>query len=132
KGVIVTTATAGNTGDAARADLKQLYGKYLAAHLAPTSAVLIMSATGALNLSLMQNALGRSEFWGLGRNGGILGGLPVIVPDYVPVGTVIMVNAQDVFRADDGVVTIDASREASLEMADNPANNSGTPTPATG
>lgn len=131
-GVAATTATAGNTADAARADLKQLYGKYLAANLPPTSAVLIMSATAALNLSLMQNALGQSEFSGLGMSGGILGGLPVIVSDYVPVGTVIMVNAQDVFLADDGLVTIDASREASLEMADNPAHNSGTPTAATG
>ena len=68
---------------------------------------------------------------GLTMRGGTLGGLPVIVSDHVPVGTVIMVNAQDVFLADDGLVTIDASREASLEMADNPAHNSGTPTGAT-
>ncbi len=131
-GVTAVTATAANTADAARADLKKLYGAYLTAGLPPTSAVLIMSATAALNLSLMQNALGQSEFSGLGMSGGILGGLPVIVSDYVPVGTVIMVNAQDVFLADDGDVVIDASREASLEMADNPAHNSGTPTAATG
>lgn len=130
-GVTAVTATAGNTAASARADLQQLYGKYLAANLPPTSAVLIMSATAALNLSLMQNALGQSEFSGLTMRGGTLGGLPVIVSDHVPVGTVIMVNAQDVFLADDGLVTIDASREASLEMADNPAHNSGTPTGAT-
>jgi hypothetical protein len=38
------------------------------------------------------------------------------------------VNASDIWMADDGAVTVDASREASLEMSDGPANNSGTPT----
>jgi hypothetical protein len=36
-----------------------------------------------------------------------------------------------VFLADDGQVTVDASREASIQMLDNPTNDSGVPTPTT-
>ena len=100
-----------------------------------------MSATVALALSLMQNPLGQAEFPGISMNGGTLFGLPVIVSEYVPVVTastdpvddgayVVLVNASDIYFADDGDVAVDLSREASLEMADNPAHNSGTPTPA--
>ena len=39
-----------------------------------------------------------------------------------------MLNTNEVYLADDGQVTIDASREASLEMLDNPTNNSATGT----
>lgn len=46
-------------------------------------------------------------------------------------GIVILVNARDIWLADDGGFTIDASREASLQMLDNPTNNSATPTATT-
>lgn len=42
----------------------------------------------------------------------------------------ILVNAQDVYLADDGQVVIDASREASLQMEDSPTNSSKTGTGA--
>jgi hypothetical protein len=49
--------------------------------------------------------------------GGTLEGLPVIVSDYA--GTnVVLVNASDIYLGDDGGVSIDISREASLEMLD--------------
>ena len=63
--------------------------------------------------------------------------------DYIPVnsageGIVVLANARDIWLADDGQVTIDASREASLQMLDTgvggagaPTNNSATPTPTT-
>jgi hypothetical protein len=44
---------------------------------------------------------------------------------------VVAVNAGDVFLADDGQVTVDVSREASLQMLDNPTNSSSTGTPTT-
>ena len=128
-GVVAITATAGNTADAARADLQKLFGAFIAAGQAPTQGVFIMSSVAALNLSLLQNPLGQSEFAQMTMNGGVLGGLPVIVSDYVPAGTVILANASEIYLADDGVVTIDVSREASLEMSDAPAHSSD---PATG
>jgi hypothetical protein len=37
---------------------------------------------------------------------------------------IVLVNQKEILFADDGQVTIDASREASLEMLDNPTNQS--------
>ncbi|WP_228529900.1 phage major capsid protein [Diaphorobacter caeni] len=129
---VVAVVTSGNTGsaDELRADLKKMFQNYIAAGMAPTTGVLIMSSTAALNISLMQNPLGQQEFPGLTMNGGVLAGLPVIVSDYVPAGTVIMLNASDVYLADDGVVDIAVSSEASLEMSDAPAQDAGAGTGA--
>ena len=129
-GVAPIAPTAGNTADAARADLQKLLGAFITAGQAPTQGVLIMSTVAALNLSMMQNPLGQTEFSGLSMTGGILGGLPVIVSDYVAPGTVVLANASDIYVTEEGGVQVDMSREASLEMADNPAHNSTTPTPA--
>jgi hypothetical protein len=65
-----------------------------------------------------------------------LNGIPVIVSQYAANASgggnlVIAVNASDIFLSDDGQVTIDASREASLQMLDNPTNNSATATATT-
>lgn len=138
---VTAIPSAGGTADDVRSDIQKLFGAFIAANNAPTSGVWIMSATVALALSLMQNPLGQAEFPGISMNGGTLFGLPVIVSEYVPVVTgstdpaddgayVVLVNASDIYFADDGDVAVDLSREASLEMADNPAHNSGTPTPA--
>jgi len=43
---------------------------------------------------------------------------------------VVLVNASDIYFADEGGVAVDMSREASLEMADNPSHDSDTPAPA--
>ncbi|MFH5773583.1 phage major capsid protein [Paracoccus sp. NGMCC 1.201697] len=135
-------ASSGTDADAVRADIKAIFAAFIAANNAPTSGVWIMPATTALALSLMQNPLGQSEFPGISMNGGTLFGLPVIVSQYVPTnydpdgaGTdyvagalVALVNASDIYLADDGGVSVDMSQEASLQMDDAPTNNSGTPT----
>ena len=94
-----------------------------------------MPATTALSLSLMQNPLGQAEFPGLNMRGGTLFGLPVIVSEYVPTATagavVALVNASDIYLADDGGISIDISTEASLEMDNEPTNDSVTPTETT-
>lgn len=91
-----------------------------------------MDSTTALALSLLQNPLGQAEYPGLTLNGGTFMGVPVIVSDYLPSdsdgGIVILANASDIWLADDNQVTIDASQEASLQMLDNPTNNSATGT----
>lgn len=132
----LTPIAASGTGTAAdvRADLKALWAPFISANNAPSNAVYIMSSTTALALSLMQNALGQADFPGVSMTGGTLGGVPVIVSDYLSTvadstgGIVILANASDIWLADDGQVNIDASREASLQMLDNPTNNSATGT----
>src|SRR5690606_15922773 len=124
------TSSSGSDAEGVRTDIKTLFGTFIAANNAPTSGVWIMPATTALALSLMQNPLGQAEFPGISMNGGTLFGLPVIVSQHVPAGTVVLVNASDIYFADDGGVAVDMSREASLETADNPSHDSDTPTPA--
>ena len=125
---VTPVASSGVDADAVRADIRALFGAFIAANNAPTSGVWIMEATTALSLSLMQNPLGQAEFPGITMNGGTLFGLPAIVSEYVPTGIVALVNASDIYLADDGGISVDMSREASLQMDDAPTNNSATPT----
>lgn len=125
----------GGTADDVRADIQALFGAFIAANNAPTSGVWIMPATMALALSLMTNPLGQPEFPGIGMMGGTFFGLPVIVSEYVPTITggtyVMLVNASDIYLADDGGITVDMSREASLEMATDPTMTADSPTETT-
>jgi HK97 family phage major capsid protein/HK97 family phage prohead protease len=129
-------SSTGSDADAVRADLRALFAAYIAANVTPSSAVILMTATTALALSLMTNALGQPEFPNVNMNGGTLNGIPVIVSEYLDNsagsagGQVIMVNAQDVYLADDGQVQLDASREASLQMDTEPTNSAASGTGA--
>jgi HK97 family phage major capsid protein/HK97 family phage prohead protease len=133
---LTALTSAGTSADNARTDLANLLSTFIEANINPTSVVLIMPATLALALSVQVNSLGQPEFPGLSMSGGRLNGIPVIVSQYAANASgggnlVIAVNASDIFLSDDGQVTIDASREASLQMLDNPTNNSATATPTT-
>ncbi|MGU0778041.1 phage major capsid protein [Pseudomonas aeruginosa] len=129
---IVGIPSSGTDADAVRADVKAVFSAFIAANNAPTSGVWVMDAITALSLSLMKNALGQNEFPGITMNGGIFEGLPAIVSQYVPRdsggGIVALVNAGDIYIADDGGVDISMSTEASLQMDNAPTNNSTTPT----
>lgn len=132
-----TPITASGTGSAAdiREDVRAAMTAFINANITPTAGVWIMPTTTALALSLMRNALGQREFPDISMLGGTFEGLPVITSEYVPTvsagATVILANASDIWLADDGQVVIDASREASLQMLDNPTNNSGDGTATT-
>ena len=127
---VTPLASSGGTADNIRTDIKTIFGSFIAAQNAPTAGVWLMGSTAALNVSMMNNPLGQPEFSGLSMTGGTFAGLPVIVSDYVAPGFVALVNASDIYVTEEGGVQVDMSREASLEMADNPAHNSTTPTGA--
>ena len=87
-------------------------------------------------LAWMVNALGQPEFPGLDGSGGTYKGIRFIGSEYVANASgagnmVVAIAEREVFVSDDGGVTVDASREASLQMLDNPTNNSATATPTT-
>jgi hypothetical protein len=87
-----------------------------------------MSATYALRLMMMLNPLGQREFPGITMQGGTFFELPVIVSNYLT-DYVALVNAEDIYLADEGGVDIAMSTEASLEMVDNPTQDSGAADP---
>lgn len=118
------TASTGNPD----ADAEAAFGQFVAANLQPTGAVWLMSSTNALALSMRKNALGQKEYPDMTLLGGTFQGLPVIVSQYVG-DQLILVNAPDIYLADDGGVAVDMSREASLEMQSEPTGDSTTPSP---
>lgn len=105
------------------ADVRAVFAAFIAANMSPASGVWIMGSMTALTLSQRKNPLGGREYPDLTLTGGRFHGLPVIVSEYAS-DLLILANASDIFLADDGQVVIDASREASLQMLDNPTNNS--------
>lgn len=122
-GIAGTAASSGNDADAIRADARAAMLVFVTAKNPLTSGVWIMSGANALGLALMVNALGQPEFPGLTVNGGTFMGLPVIVSQAAG-DTVTLVNAGDVWIADDGGVNVDMSTDASLQMVDNPTGTS--------
>lgn len=135
-GVSAVTAT-GTTGAALRADMKTVISQFLTANMQANGVTVLMPQRTALGISLMTNTLGQREFPDLTLNGGSLLGLPVITSENIPStggsptdgDPIIVVSAPDILLADDGDVTIDASREASLQMEtapDSPATASTT------
>ena len=122
--------SSGNDAASIRADVQAAMQIFIAGNNPITAGVWIMSATRALALSMMRTALDQPEFAGITMTGGTFFGLPVIVSEYVT-DYVVLANASDIWFADDGGVSVDMSTEASLQMLDNPTNDSVTPTATT-
>jgi HK97 family phage major capsid protein/HK97 family phage prohead protease len=78
---------------------------------------ILMPPALARGISTLRNAQGIMEFPSLTAKGGTLMGYPVIVSGSVPSGTIIIVNPGEVMLADDGRVSLDASDQATLDMA---------------
>lgn len=119
-------APTGTTAEAFNYDLSVLLAAFTSANQDPSMAVLLISATTAMNLSLMRNALGQREFPEMTLKGGSISGIPVIVSETVG-DRVILVNASDILFADDGGIEIDISREASIEMDTTPIAGDASP-----
>lgn len=113
----------GTTAAALRADLKTLLAGMYSNNMA-SGLVWIMTQQQALAISLMQNSLGQPQFAGITPDGGTLLGYPVVTSENIPAAggsptdgyPIIIARAPDILLADDGQVTIDASREATLQM----------------
>lgn len=119
----------GPDADSIRQDIGSLLDQYVGANNPPSSGVFIMPARVAVRLGLMRNALGQAEFPGITMAGGMLEGFPVITSEYVLTDSngawVFMVNASDIYFADDGDTQVDLSTEAALEMSDAPGQDAG-------
>ncbi len=118
-------ASSGSDFDAIAADVGALLGA-----LALGSAsrpYLLISPAAARRMMTLVNSLGVLAFPGMTLTGGTVCNVTAIATDAVDDGDVFALDASGI-AADSGGVTLDTSREAALELATNPANNSGTPT----
>ena len=118
-GVTPVSAT-GTDAAALRADVATMWeDTFLSQNLVPTSGFWVMDNVTAMRISLMRNPLGQDEFPGITPTGGTFMGYPVITSNGVPAdstgGLMIFGNAQDILYAED-TLTLDVSREASLQM----------------
>lgn len=123
--IIVATGT---SADALRTDVRSVLAAFTANNVSVAGAYWIMDPVMALTIGMMQNALGQPEFPGIDMNGGTFFGLPVICSTNVPKDAngntrIILVQPKEVLMADDGGVTLDASREASLQMDSAPSGD---------
>lgn len=84
----------------------------------------------ARQLALAREALGTPAFPGVTPMGGTLDGVPLRVSQYLANNggsggaPFILVDESEIYLADDGSVTLDASDVASIEMSDAPAGSS--------
>jgi hypothetical protein len=89
-------------------------------------------------LSLSREALGTPAFPGMTPMGGTLDGVPFRVSQYLANNggsggaPLILVDEAEVYLADDGSVTLDASDVATIEMSDAPVGSSSTTVAASG
>jgi HK97 family phage major capsid protein/HK97 family phage prohead protease len=127
---VAAIVASGTDAEALRADVRTLYSQFIAANLSVADGAWVMTSTQAMAIGMMQNPLGQAEFPGLSATGGTFMGLPVVVSETVPTtaGTggaaatsiIVLVKQSEILIADDGGVTIDVSREASLQMSSTP------------
>jgi HK97 family phage major capsid protein len=136
-----TGATLANT----ITDIQQFFNAMINNNFDLAQCVWIMPTSVAMQLSLMRDSLGQTAFPTISVNGGTWQGIPVIVSQYLVFGhtpannKVILVHTPSIAVADDGGFQVDMSREASLEMDDQPVMSSssigatpGSPTGPTG
>lgn len=116
------SASAGTDGDGVRTDIYTILAAFAAANINGMP-VFVMRDQLAAGIGLLTNALGQTEFGTLNATGGSLLGYQVVTSNAAPSGEVIAFVPGEIALADDGVTVIDASREATLDMA-----GGGTPT----
>lgn len=126
---VSAVASTGATLAQVEADVKSLFSNLIAANIDLSTGTWVMHPRTALSLSLLRTTQEIVAYPQITPQGGSWFGLPVVTSANVPVGvttgeptTITLVNAGDVLLADDGGVTLDASREASLQMDSAPTS----------
>lgn len=134
-GVSPVAGPATSDPDDIRAALLRLWAPWDSTNIGARPAYYTTPAVARF-LSFSRDALGMPSFPGVTPQGGTLMGVPVRVSQYLANNggsggaPFILVDESEVWLADDGVVTLDASTEASLVMDSAPSMNSDTPTAA--
>jgi HK97 family phage major capsid protein len=122
-GVTPITST-GTTPANARADLQALVAAINAAGISTATVVILMSEANAMALGFSLNPLGQPLFPNIGMSGGTALGMTIVTSNALG-AHIIALDPNSILLADEGGVTIDASREASVQMdsaPDNPAS----------
>jgi HK97 family phage major capsid protein/HK97 family phage prohead protease len=114
---IASPAASGDDADALYNDLNTALATFDNADVGTETVHIIMPPSLSRGIATMRNALGQTEFGAMSPQGGTLLGYPVIVSSNAPAATIVLVKANEILVADDGRVTLDASNQATLDMA---------------
>lgn len=114
---VSSPAASGTDADALYLDLNTALATFDDVDLSTEGVVILMTPALARGIATLRNALGQFEFSGMSATGGTLLGFPVIVSSSVPSGTIIILKPSEIFLADDGRVSLDASNQATLDMS---------------
>jgi HK97 family phage major capsid protein/HK97 family phage prohead protease len=106
------------------ADIKAMMAAFQTANIGPANAVLLMSEMNAFSLAASTAAYGPQAYPNLTMGGGSVLGIPVVTSGTMA-DRLVLLDGPSILYADDGGVTVDVSREASVQMETAP------PTPAT-
>ena len=109
------------SSDNAGTDLGMIVSHFATNNLGVGGLAVIMSETNAFAMGWKRDALGAPQFPGVGATGGNANGVTIVASNVVG-DKVIALAPEYILLADDGGVSIDVSREASLQMNDAPAN----------
>jgi HK97 family phage major capsid protein/HK97 family phage prohead protease len=112
---VTPITSAGPTPANARTDIQAMANAMTALGISTAGAVLVLSETNAAALTNALNPLGQQLFPGMGQQGGTIMGYKAITSQAAGT-TVSLMKPEQILYADDGGVTIDISREASLQM----------------
>jgi len=105
------------------ADIMGLINHFATNNIPVDGLAFVLSSANALALSFRTNIDGSPEFPGVGISGGSYRGMTFITSNVAGTNVVALQPAY-ILYADDGAVTIDASREASLQMDSAPMSPS--------
>lgn len=117
------TNGAGTTAslDDPKKDLAALIGYFTSNNIPIGGLTVIMSSNNAYAMGATVNAMGQTVFPNVGVNGGSANGINIVASNVVG-DKVIALAPEYILYADDGGVSIDTSREATLQMNDAPVN----------
>lgn len=127
-GVVPVAGPTGSDPDDIRCALLRLWAPWDSTNIGARPAYYTTPAV-VRYLAFMRDALGNVAFPGLTANGGTLDGIPVRVSNYLANNggssgaPFILVDESEVYLADDGSVTLDASEHATIEMSDTPVGS---------
>jgi len=115
----ITNGTSAITSTGPLGDLVALASAFTTINLPIQNLTYIMSPNNALVLSFQKNAAGAPLFPNLNASGGDVNGIRVVTSGAAGT-TIVGLIPEYVLYADDGGISIDVSREASLQMNDAP------------
>ncbi len=118
-----TDTASGTDATAVIHDMRQILAHYQVNNIPTDGLALIMQPVLASSIASLYTTLGVPYFPNIQGSGGNVLGFQIITSNNVPSGYIISMHPPSVAVADEGGLQIDVSREASVELEDNPTTS---------